>query len=128
VTTHQPRRCAGTHPYSCCALSGWLDPSDCTAHTPVRAHPLSYQRGEPEGDNPEPINQGCGSQPDRCAGEAREYGREDEGQVCDGVSDGEELTSLLGGARRDSVPNEARAEAPRPTPATRVPAPASATE
>src|ERR1700730_5033875 len=31
-----------------------------------------------------------------------------------------------GAARRDSVPNEARADAPKPTPATSVPAPANA--
>src|ERR1700693_3623558 len=33
----------------------------------------------------------------------------------------------LGAARRASVPNEARADAPKPTPATTVPAAASAT-
>lgn len=71
---------------------------------PVRAHPLSYQRGEPEGDNPEVIDQGCGSQPDRCAGEAREYGRQAEGQV----RNGEQLTALLGGGQARQCPEASK--------------------
>lgn len=89
---------------SCAALSGPLAPSDCTPHAPVRAHPLSYQRREPERDNPEAIDQGCRSQPDRCAGEAREYGWQAEGQVRDGVRNGEQLTALLGGRQARQRP------------------------